>query len=53
MSFLETGLLAFSTLFATIGPIETAILFVALTPRMEARHRRHIALNAPRKSGDS
>ena len=46
MSLLETGLLAFSTLFATIGPIETAILFVALTPRMDARHRRNIAIKA-------
>lgn len=41
---LETALLAFTTLFATISPIDTAALFAALTPSTSASRRRIIAL---------
>jgi multiple antibiotic resistance protein len=43
---LSTALVAFSTLFATIGPIESAMLFAALTPRLEPAERRRIAIRA-------
>ncbi|HJN25457.1 MAG TPA: MarC family protein [Rhodospirillales bacterium] len=41
---LETGLLAFTTLFATIGPIDVAALFAAMTPNATDRQRRSMAL---------
>jgi multiple antibiotic resistance protein len=40
---LETALLAFTTFFATIGPLDTAALFPALTPANSARERRAMA----------
>ena len=43
---LSTALVAFSTLLATVGPIESAVLFAALTPRMAPRNRRIIAFKA-------
>lgn len=43
---LSTALVAFSTLFATIGPIESAIIFAALTPRLEPSERRRVAIRA-------
>ena len=40
---LETALLTFTTFFATIGPLDTAALFPALTPHNTARERRRMA----------
>lgn len=40
---LETALVAFTTFFATIGPLDTAALFPALTPQNTARERRAMA----------
>ncbi len=40
---LETALLAFTTFFATIGPLDTAALLPALTPHNTARERRAMA----------
>ena len=31
---LETALKSFTTFFATVGPIEAAVLFATLTPKM-------------------
>jgi multiple antibiotic resistance protein len=41
-AMLETALVAF-TFFATIGPLDTAALFPALTPQNSARERRAMA----------
>lgn len=41
---LETGLVAFTTFFATIGPADVAAVFAALTARRSGRERRLIAL---------
>ncbi|MEQ8708911.1 MAG: MarC family protein [Rhodospirillales bacterium] len=41
---LETALIAFTTLFATIGPPDVAVLFAALTPDETPAQRRSIAL---------
>lgn len=46
MTYTEAALVAFSTLVATIGPIETAILFAALTPGVTVARRRQIAVKA-------
>lgn len=43
---IETALTSFATFFATIGPIEAAVLFGALTPKMESGARRAIAVRA-------
>lgn len=43
---IETALKSFTTFFATIGPVEAAILFATLTPKMERQERRHIAKRA-------
>jgi multiple antibiotic resistance protein len=43
---IETALKSMTTFFATIGPIEAAVLFAALTPKMERAARRRIALRA-------
>ncbi|MGE3292545.1 MAG: MarC family protein [Geminicoccaceae bacterium] len=40
---IETALLAFTTFFATIGPLDTAALYPALTPTNTARERRRMA----------
>jgi multiple antibiotic resistance protein len=40
----ETALLAFTTLFATISPIDVAALFAALTPGTTPKQRRVMAL---------
>lgn len=40
---LETALLALTTFFATIGPLDTAALYPALTPNNTARERRRMA----------
>ncbi|MDP6786109.1 MAG: MarC family protein [Rhodospirillales bacterium] len=41
---LESGLLAFTTFFATIGPVDTAAVFAALTPNATPRQRRAMAV---------
>ena len=41
---LQTALVAFTTFFATIGPLDTAALFPALTPHNTAQERRAMAL---------
>ncbi len=43
---LETALKSFTTFFATIGPVEAAVLFATLTPKMPRADRRRIALRA-------
>ncbi len=43
---LETALTSFTTFFATIGPIEAAVLFATLTSRMSRAERTQIALRA-------
>ncbi len=41
---LEIGIIAFTTLFATIGPIDVAAMFAALTTRSTPKARRSMAL---------
>lgn len=43
---IEMALRSFTTFFATIGPVEAAILFATLTPKMARKERRGIALRA-------
>ena len=43
---LETALTAFTTFFAVIGPIDTAVLLASLTPNMTAAERRAISVKA-------
>lgn len=43
---LAAALTSFATFFATIGPIEAAVLFATFTRAMPARERRMIALRA-------
>lgn len=43
---LETALKSFTTFFATIGPVEAAVLFATFTPKMERAARRAIAVRA-------
>jgi MarC family membrane protein len=43
---IEIALTGFTTFFATIGPVETAVLFATLTPKMERAERTAIALRA-------
>lgn len=43
---LATALSSFATFFATIGPIEAAVLFAALTPNATVAERRRLALTA-------
>jgi multiple antibiotic resistance protein len=43
---LETALKSFTTFFATVGPVEAAVLFATLTPQMARAERRQIALRA-------
>lgn len=42
----ETFLTAFTTFFAVIGPIDTAVLLAVLTPNMTGAERRGIAVKA-------
>lgn len=42
----ETFLTAFTTFFATVGPIEAAAIFATLTPRLTRAERRVIAVRA-------
>lgn len=39
----ETALIAFTTFFATVGPVDVAALFAAMTPRTTAAQRRGMA----------
>ncbi len=41
---LEPFLLAFTTFFATVAPVDAAVLFAALTPHSSAAHRRAMAV---------
>ena len=43
---LETAFKSFTTYFATIGPVEAAVFFATLTPRMSPSARRQIAMRA-------
>ncbi len=43
---LEIALTSFTTFFATIGPVEAAVLFATLAPKMTARARAAIAVRA-------
>lgn len=43
---LETVLTAFTTFFAVIGPIDTAVLLASLTPKMTGAERRAISVKA-------
>jgi multiple antibiotic resistance protein len=43
---LESALTSFTTFFATVGPVEAAVLFATLTPKMERAERAAIALRA-------
>ncbi len=42
----ETALTAFTTFFAVIGPIDTAVLLASLTPNLTRTERRAIAVKA-------
>lgn len=48
---LETALTSFATFFATIGPVEAAVLFATLTPKMERDERAAIAVRATAIAG--
>jgi multiple antibiotic resistance protein len=43
---LETALKSLTTFFATVGPIEAAVLFATFTPKMPRAERQAIALRA-------
>ncbi len=43
---LETAAVAFTTFFVTLGPIEAAAMFAALTQNRTAQHRRLMAIRA-------
>jgi len=43
---IETALRAFTTFFATVGPVEAAVLFATLTPKMARQARAAIVLRA-------
>lgn len=40
----ETAVVAFTTFFATIGPLDVGPVFAAMTPAVLPRHRRRMAL---------
>ena len=48
---LEIALTSFTTFFATIGPVEAAVLFATLTPKMEQSARAAIAIRATAIAG--
>lgn len=43
---LEYALTSFTTFFATVGPVEAAVLFATLTPKMAQSERAAIAMRA-------
>ncbi len=48
---LEFALTSFTTFFATIGPVEAAVLFATLTPKISRAERAAIALRATAIAG--
>ncbi len=40
----ETAIVAFTTFFATIGPIDVAVMFAAMTPQASPALRRSMAI---------
>ncbi len=44
MEMLKTAVVAFATFFVTIGPIDVAAMFAALTSRATSEHRRLMAI---------
>ena len=48
---LEIALTSFTTFFATVGPVEAAVLFATLTPKMEQSARAAIAIRATAIAG--
>ena len=48
---LETAIVAFTTFFATIGPIDVAVMFAAMTPRASAGFRRSMAIRGTLVAG--
>ncbi|HEX4533393.1 MAG TPA: MarC family protein [Rhizomicrobium sp.] len=46
MQLLDLAPTALTTLFVTVGPIEAAPIFLALTANDDAKHRRRLALTA-------
>lgn len=46
MDFLNVALTSFTTFFATIGPVEAAVLFAAFSSEMTSQERRRVALKA-------
>ena len=45
-AMLEYALTSFTTFFATVGPVEAAVLFATLTPKMSRPERAAIAIRA-------
>jgi multiple antibiotic resistance protein len=43
---IETATVAFATFFATIGPLDVAAMYAALTSRTTSKHRRQMAVRA-------
>lgn len=43
---LSAALTSFTTFFATVGPVEAAVIFATLTPGVAQAERRHIAVRA-------
>jgi multiple antibiotic resistance protein len=43
---LELAIAAFTTFFVTVGPVEVAAIFLSVTPRATAAHRRSTAITA-------
>jgi len=41
---METAVVAFTTFFATIGPLDVGPVFAAMTPAVKARDRRRMAV---------
>lgn len=41
---LEIAIVAFTTFFATIGPIDVAVMFAAMTPKASPKFRRSMAI---------
>ena len=46
MDFLNVALTSFTTFFATIGPLEAAMLYAAFTSEMTSQERRRVAVRA-------
>jgi MarC family membrane protein len=46
VDFLNSALTSFATFFATVGPIEAAVLYAAFTAQMQAEERRSLAFRA-------